>query len=79
MRTKRREVGKEMSFISTLSSQDLNLLRGIVKKVHLREVVNKFGPNHVGVSDNECDKLIESIGPEVAERMIRFGVDKRLR
>jgi len=68
-----------MSFISTLSQQDLNLLRGIVRKVHLREVVRKFGPNHIGVSDQECDKLIENIGPEVAERMIRFGVDKGLR
>jgi hypothetical protein len=26
-----------------------------------------------------CDQLIESIGPEVIERMIRFGVDKGLR
>ena len=68
-----------MSFLSTLSSQDLDLLRGIVRKVHLAEVTKKFGPNHVGVSNHECDKLIESIGPEVAERMIRFGVDKGLR
>lgn len=68
-----------MSFVSTLSQQDLNLLRGIVRKVHLRAVVQKFGPNHQGVSDKECDKLIESIGPEVAERMIRFGHDKGLR
>ena len=68
-----------MSFLSTLSSQDLDLLRGIVRKVHLAEVMKKFGPNHVGVSNHECDKLIENIGPEVAERMIRFGVDKGLR
>ena len=68
-----------MSFVSTLSQQDLNLLRGIVRKVHLREVVKKFGPNHKAVSDHECDKLIESIGPEVAERMIRFGYDRGLR
>ena len=68
-----------MSFLSTLSSQDLDLLRGIVRKVHLAEVMKEFGPNHVGVSNHECDKLIESIGPEVAERMIRFGVDKGLR
>lgn len=68
-----------MSFVSTLSSQDLDLLRGIVRKVHLAEVMRKFGPNHAGVSNHECDKLIESIGPEIAERMIRFGVDKGLR
>lgn len=68
-----------MSFVSTLSQQDLDLLRGIVKKVHFAEVVKKFGPNHPAVTDKECDRLIESIGPEVAERMIRFGVDKGLR
>lgn len=68
-----------MSFVSTLSQQDLDLLRGIVRKVHFAEVVKKFGPNHPAVTDKECDRLIESIGPEVAERMIRFGVDKGLR
>jgi hypothetical protein len=60
-----------------LTSQDRSLLRGIVRKVHFAEVEAKFGKNHI--SDHECDKLIESIGPEVAERMIRFGVDKGLR
>jgi|TARA_R110000803_G_scaffold187324_1_gene249726 hypothetical protein len=68
-----------MSFLSTLPSQDLDLLRGIVRKVHLVEIIKKFGPNHVGVSNHECDKLIENIGPEIAERMIRFGADKGLR
>lgn len=62
------------SFISTLSQQDLDLLRGIVRKVHLANVEAK------GLATNQqCDMLIESIGPEVAERMIKFGVDKGLR
>lgn len=68
-----------LSFIGTLKPEELNLLRGIVRKVHLAEVVKKFGPNHHAVTDKECDRLIESIGPEVVERMIRFGVDKGLR
>ena len=68
-----------MSFIHTLSQQDLGVLRGIVRKVHLAEVIKKFGPNHPAVTDRECDRLIESIGPEVVERMIRFGADKGLR
>lgn len=68
-----------MSFISALSQQDLDLLRGIVRKTHLAFVVKKFGPNHPGVSNEQCDRLIESIGPEIAERMIKFGVDKGLR
>ena len=63
-----------MSFISTISQQDLALLRGIVRKVHLANVDAK------GLAtDEQCDKLIESIGPEVVERMIKFGVDKGLR
>lgn len=68
-----------MSFISTLSDQDLSMLRGIVRKVHLRHAIEKFGPNHPSVSDAECDRLIEHIGPEVVERMIKFGHDKGLR
>jgi len=62
-----------MSFLSSLTEQDLNLLRGIVRKVHLAHVPQDFA------TDVECDKLIESLGPEVAEMMIRFGVDKGLR
>lgn len=62
-----------MSFISTISAQDLNLLRGIVRKVHLRYLPKEHA------TDKECDKLIESLGPEIVERMIKFGVDKGLR
>jgi hypothetical protein len=62
-----------MSFISTITSQDLTLLLGIVSKVHLRHVPKQHA------TDKECDKLIESLGPEIVERMIRFGVDKGLR
>jgi hypothetical protein len=62
-----------VSFISTITSQDLTLLRGIVRKVHLRHVPKQHA------TDKECDKLIESLGPEIVQRMIRFGVDKGLR
>jgi hypothetical protein len=62
-----------VSFISTITSQDLTLLRGIVRKVHLRHVPKQHA------TDKECDKLIESLGPEIVEKMIRFGVDKGLR
>ncbi len=62
-----------MSFIASLAKQDLDLLRGIVRKVHLAYVPQDFATN------KECDKLIESLGPEIAEKMIRFGVDKGLR
>lgn len=62
-----------MSFISAIGKQDLDLLRGIVRKVHLAYVPKDKATN------KECDKLIESLGPEIAEKMIRFGVDKGLR
>lgn len=62
-----------MSFIASLRSDDLSMLRRIVRKVHLAYVPESIA------TDKECDKLIESLGPEVAERMIRFGVDRGLR
>jgi len=68
-----------VSFISTIKQEDLNLLRNIVRKVHLAYVVEKFGQSSHLVSDSACDKLIESIAPEVVEEMIRFGVNKGYR
>jgi hypothetical protein len=62
-----------MSFIGTISKSDLDVLRKIVRNVHLAYVPDDFKP------DKECDKLIEGLGPEIVERMIRFGVDKGLR
>ena len=66
-----------MSFTSTITQQDRDMLRGIVRKVHLSSVIAKHG--HHFVTDHECDKLIGSIAPEVVENMIRSGVDKGLR
>jgi hypothetical protein len=68
-----------VSFINTIKQEDLQLLRGIVRKVHLGYVVEKFGASSELVSDAACDKLIESIAPEIVEDMIRFGVDKGYR
>ena len=68
-----------MSFINTIKQEDLQLLRGIVRKVHHGYVVEKFGASSELVSDAACDKLIESIAPEIVEDMIRFGVDKGYR
>jgi hypothetical protein len=66
-----------MSFVSTLKAQELTLLRNIVRKTEFAYVEQKQGKSFV--TDAMCDQLIESIGPEVIERMIRFGVDKGLR
>jgi hypothetical protein len=61
-----------MSFINTLSQPERDTLRRVVKVVHMKHHPKDF------VNDYEADKIIEAIGPEVAERMIRFGVDKGL-
>lgn len=59
-----------MSFINTLSQQERDTLRRVVKLVHMKHHPKDF------VNDYEADKIIESIGPEVAGRMIKVGVDR---
>tara|TARA_R110000782_G_scaffold225875_1_gene312717 strand:- start:206 stop:406 length:201 start_codon:yes stop_codon:yes gene_type:complete len=66
-----------MSFVSTLGQMELSMLRGIVRKTEFAYVEAKHGKSFV--TNYEVDKLIDSIGPDVIERMIKFGVDKGLR
>ena len=61
-----------MSFTHTLKPQERDILRRIVKKVHLAYHPGQF------VTDREADKVIAVIGPEVVERMIKFGVDHKV-
>lgn len=61
-----------MSFLHTLSVKERELLRTIVKKVHLVHHPKEF------CTDYEADKVIATIGPEVVERMIKFGVDHKV-
>jgi len=61
-----------MSFLSTINKQELDILRTIVKKVHLVHHPKEF------VNDYEADKVINSIAPEIVERMIRFGKDHKV-
>ena len=56
-------------FSSTLSQRDLRVLREVVVRVHM----NYFPKEHQ--THYEIDKLIDSLAPDVVERMIRFGVD----
>jgi hypothetical protein len=48
------------------------MLRQIVKKVHLAYHPKQFQ------TDREADKVIAVIGPEVVERMIKFGKDHKI-
>jgi hypothetical protein len=58
-----------LSFINTLSQRERDTLRRVVKVVHMKHHPKDF------VNDYEADKIIEAIGPEVAARMIKVGVD----
>ena len=61
-----------MSFLHVISKQERELLRRIVKKVHLAYHPEQFQ------TDREADKVIAAIGPEVIERMIKFGKDNKV-
>ena len=61
-----------MSFLHTLNSKERDMLRTIVKKVHLAHHPKEF------CTDREADKVIAVIGPEVVERMIKFGKDNKV-
>lgn len=61
-----------MSFLHTLNQQERDILRKIVKKVHLAYHPQEFQ------TDREADKVISVIGPEVIERMIKFGKDHQV-
>lgn len=61
-----------MSFLHTITKNERDLLRRIVKKVHLAYHPEQFQ------TDREADKVIAVIAPEVVERMIKFGKDNKV-
>jgi len=61
-----------MTFVHMLKPEEREILRRVVKKVHLAYHPEEF------VTDREADKVIAVIGPEIVERMIRFGKDKQV-
>ena len=61
-----------MSFTQTLSKHERDLLRRVVKKVHMQHHPKDFQTNY------EADKIIDTIGPEVVERMLKFAVDRNV-
>ena len=65
-----------MSFINTLKQEELTMLRRIVKSIHFQYFYEKHGKSYV--TNKMLDNVIENIGPEAAEKMIRRGVDKGL-
>tara|TARA_R100001463_G_scaffold86572_1_gene141428 strand:- start:306 stop:506 length:201 start_codon:yes stop_codon:yes gene_type:complete len=66
-----------VSFVDMLKPEELTMLRRIVKKVHFQHFDKKHGKSFV--TNTMVDNVIDNIGPDVAETMIKFGVDKGLR
>jgi len=60
-----------MSIIPELKWDDHKRLRLIVRKVHMKNYPDAL------MTDTEADRIIESIGPEVLEKMIKAQVDAR--
>lgn len=54
-----------MSFAHLIKPSDRQLLREVTRKVHLR-----FYPAE-RLTDVECDKFIDAMGPEVVERQLK--------
>lgn len=61
-----------MGFLNVLSQSDRDTLRAVVKRVHMQHHPKDF------VTDYEADKIIEVLGPEVAEGMIKAGKDRQV-
>ena len=61
-----------MSFLHTLKVEERDLRRRIGKKVNLAHHPKEFGTDH------EADKVIAGIGPEVIDRMIKFGKEHKV-
>lgn len=57
------------SWSSKLSENDKRKLRMIVKKVHM-----KYYPSDM-ITDYEADKMIEAIGPQTAEYLIKKHIE----
>jgi hypothetical protein len=57
--------------LAELSFEDLQRLRAVVKRVRMQ-----YYPSEL-CTDAEADKIIESIGQQTAERMIKALVDGR--
>lgn len=61
-----------MSFLAELSLLDLQRLRKVVRGVHMKHYPLEL------MTDHEADRIIESLGVEVREKLIRKAVDERL-
>lgn len=57
------------SYLTSLNMEELRRLRLVVKQVHM-----KHYPAHK-ITDREADRLIESFGPTVKEKLLKLAID----
>jgi hypothetical protein len=60
-----------MSFLTSISFEDLQRLRAIVRQVHMKHYPMDF------CTDRECDKLIDSFGQKVVESLLKRAIDEK--
>lgn len=60
-------------FLADLSMEDLNRLRAITRRVH-----QYYRPYERPLTDQQADALIDGLGPDAAERSLKYAVDKGL-
>lgn len=58
-----------MSFLAGLKHADLERLRKVTKQVHMKHYPTDF------MTDREADRIIEALGAEVVERMLKRSID----
>jgi hypothetical protein len=66
------------SFVADLDKKDLELLRGIIRKAAVKQMRgydDNFGSK---ITDEDCDQIIEELGPVAAMEAVRKNYKKRL-
>ena len=58
-----------MTFMHTINEGDREILRRVVKTVHMKHYPKDFITNY------EADKIISSIAPEVVDNLMKVGKD----
>jgi len=61
-----------MSFLHTLKVEERDILRRVVRKVHMQ-----YHPKHFQ-TDYEADKIIASIAPDAVAALIKAGKDNKV-
>jgi|TARA_R110000824_G_scaffold103127_1_gene245129 hypothetical protein len=61
-----------MAWLHKLSQEDRNILRTVVKQVHMKHFPKEF------CTDYEADKLISSLAPSTLDKLEKIGKDYRV-